>query len=713
MSFSQDLVANWDPTFYSSNKKVLPEKIITVIGKESSGTTFVAKTVATALKLPGKQKYRDGQFHHERRRYDENRIQVQHVSLPQGGWCVSNHSHHIVDFILPPQCVADKNHKYPGERNQNIRNQCQALLNSSTTQIHEGHAELHGPWFMRAEWHGSFHVGAVRYPGRVFAQSDLVRSNNVTRFQKYGRRAQGGPRRDSRAEKPGWHHPPRHPNRKERMAKKQESDVQDKGDLDDEAEDEKEPNIDQSKTLQARPLKTSQGQEHRKLQEVAQSTNDHQQMHQNKKLVKEVYVYDENHQVTTKQVALPDDDDAQETHFERLQREAQEQKEARISEDMKQMQNVKRERKERQSKNAGEAKDGMTDDFPDEMPEYMRHYLREQAKAEAEETQNERLRRENRERKQMMIRREREAAGDQHSHKKRRKRSKQEMIDEWLANVNHVTAEELRKKNLVKYPPRFILNITAQKMWYDAHGTEQVIIIVVRDEHMSFQSRLKGHCQIVELAQEEERIATGILNDAVQTFFLDDKSGFRSGFGGRWSASTVQEIMQGRFLWDPSPMIENKTDPSDLLHASLIPANNNVILVSYEAMMKYEQDYIQQLYRVLDIESKFEPEFQDGNAKYRKGYKNNVGTKGERDADDEDGDMLVAADGETHVLKLEFDGSKIILPLSIFSLVAICMLGCVSIIGFWILLFRYLFHVKYPDPKNGRRTERGRRRHRR
>eukprot|EP00980_Cylindrotheca_fusiformis_P018258 scaffold5932_cov68-Cylindrotheca_fusiformis.AAC.3 len=100
-----------DPTEYSSNKSIMPKKIITVIGKESSGTTFVSKTIAQALQLPGKneeKKYRDGYYHHARRRYDENPIQVQHVSLPQGAWCIPGHDHHIVDVILPAQCVEEK-----------------------------------------------------------------------------------------------------------------------------------------------------------------------------------------------------------------------------------------------------------------------------------------------------------------------------------------------------------------------------------------------------------------------------------------------------------------------------------------------------------------------------------------------------------------------------------------------------------------------------
>jgi hypothetical protein len=544
LAFSQELRAN--PTRYSSDENILPKKLITVIGKESSGTTFVAKTIAASLNLPGQQKYRDGFFHHERRRDDGNQIQVQHVSLPHGGWCMQNHSHHIVDVILPAQCIQDKFHNYPGQMNPSIWEQCQQFLNSTNLQLYEGKAEVFEPSFMNDKSINQSYYGSVRYPGRVFAHSALVRSHNVTRTRN-GRRI-----------------------------------------------------------------------------------NDRDQ-----------------------------------------------------------------------GKGAGRREDRHSDESASEEQPNIHNKYHEDPEAKKKVDANRRLRQENQQRKREMVKREVKER-QQVTRRVTLRGNKQQLIEQWLANVNKIPLDELRELNLVKYPPRYLLNITTQKIWYDAHGTEQVIVIVVRDEAMSFQSRLKsGHCQVVELAKEEEGIATAILNDAIKTFFLDDKSGYRSGFDGRWTAKTVHGIIQEASIWDPGLMIENKTDPSDLLHSSLIPARNNVILISYEAMMKYEQDFVQELYKVLGIESQFQPEFKDGNAKYRKGHKRGGGMdKGDMDKGDMDKGDMEENENSRHVLKLEFDGASLLLPASMWLVVAICFFGAGCVLGFWVLLCRYLFGLTYVDPNS-------------
>ena len=72
-----------------------------------------------------------------------------------------------------------------------------------------------------------------------------------------------------------------------------------------------------------------------------------------------------------------------------------------------------------------------------------------------------------------------------------------------------------------------------------------------------------------------------------------------------------------RILWNPSKYKKNSKG-SDILHSSLIPARNNVVLVSYETMLKMKGGYVKQLYEILGIKSDFAPIFKDGNAKYRK-----------------------------------------------------------------------------------------------
>jgi len=198
----------------------------------------------------------------------------------------------------------------------------------------------------------------------------------------------------------------------------------------------------------------------------------------------------------------------------------------------------------------------------------------------------------------------------------------------------------------IRYPGRYFLNIASHKQWYDSHGTEQYIIIVVRDKEMSFKSRSEKHCAFANVAIEEERIATGIINDAIRTFMLgedgesvvDDlekredhnmimnmnmnmnmNSAWNGGILGSWKEE------EDDLLWDPTRFDENDKDQdeNDVLHSSLIPSKNNVVLVSYESMMKLKGDYVKQLYEQLGIESDHIPVFKDGNAKYTDIIKNN------------------------------------------------------------------------------------------
>jgi hypothetical protein len=496
-----------------------------------------------------------------------------------------------------------------------------------------------GPWFMQDKWKDQSYYGSVRYPGRVFAQSALVRSHNVTRIRnrpnrnKYHEDRRGHIHRD----------PSRGDGRREDR------------DSDESASEEQEPDMN-------RP-------------------NIQKKYHEDPEAKKKVDVFN-GKQVKDNFIGIPGDEMVQESHVQRLHREARKQNEERKEDDQYYLPDT--------------PDDHLPRDIQERPKKTVRRLQQEEDHSEYQETPLRRLRRENQKRKKEMVKGAHEES-QQGERQVTRRRSKQELIQEWLANVNKISLDELQEGNLLKYPSRYLLNITAQKIWYDAHGTEQVIVIVVRDEAISFQSRLKSHCQVVELAKEEEGIATAILNDAIKTFFLDDKSGFQSGFDGRWTAKTVHGIIQEASIWDPGLMIENKTDPSDLLHFSLIPARNNVILVSYEAMMKYEQNFVLELYKVLGIESQFQPEFKDGNAKYRKGYKRG-------------GDMDKNEDSR-HVLKLEFDGARLLLPASMWFVVAVCFFGAGCVLGFWLLLFRYLFRLTcvYPNGVSSRRRRRERR----
>mmetsp|Transcript_9358 Transcript_9358/g.16962 ORF Transcript_9358/g.16962 Transcript_9358/m.16962 type:complete len:85 (+) Transcript_9358:579-833(+) len=56
------------------------------------------------------------------------------------------------------------------------------------------------------------------------------------------------------------------------------------------------------------------------------------------------------------------------------------------------------------------------------------------------------------------------------------------------AMARDVWGIELNGKAM-KYPIRYQLDIAAQKEWYEKNGVEQIFIIVVRDEKISFAAR--------------------------------------------------------------------------------------------------------------------------------------------------------------------------------------------------------------------------------
>jgi hypothetical protein len=148
-----------------------------------------------------------------------------------------------------------------------------------------------------------------------------------------------------------------------------------------------------------------------------------------------------------------------------------------------------------------------------------------------------------------------------------------------------------------KYPPRYNLDIISHKEWYDSHGVEQFIIIVIRDEDISASARRK-HCPNPELLKQEEEVGTDIIVDAINAYIL--KEGERKVTRETykfWHADSFQNNHHGRKL-------------------SALPFGNNVVLVSYESLVKLEGTYIKMLYNVLGIESDYVPDIKNGNSKY-------------------------------------------------------------------------------------------------
>ncbi len=80
---------------------ILPKKLITVVGPESSGSTFLTATLASAVGAdPGQV--------NKKARSKDGKTDVQHLSLPWGWFCEDNSSDefsvHVVDAMVPRDC---------------------------------------------------------------------------------------------------------------------------------------------------------------------------------------------------------------------------------------------------------------------------------------------------------------------------------------------------------------------------------------------------------------------------------------------------------------------------------------------------------------------------------------------------------------------------------------------------------------------------------
>jgi len=86
---------------------ILPKRIYSVFGLESSGTTFITDVLRQAL---GLREYRDGHAPVEDpNSFLSSDVQVQHISFPWGSWCtdpaLKGAEVPIVNVILPLQCT--------------------------------------------------------------------------------------------------------------------------------------------------------------------------------------------------------------------------------------------------------------------------------------------------------------------------------------------------------------------------------------------------------------------------------------------------------------------------------------------------------------------------------------------------------------------------------------------------------------------------------
>lgn len=171
-------------------------------------------------------------------------------------------------------------------------------------------------------------------------------------------------------------------------------------------------------------------------------------------------------------------------------------------------------------------------------------------------------------------------------------------IDECNAMATDIWGFQLNGKSM-KYPIRYQLDITSQKNWYDAQGVEQIFIIVVRDDAISYAAR-HMHCSNTEFRQQEEDVGTDLIVDAINTFILPNEGDKATRVKHQ---SWVKQYQKG------GGDHENRM-------LSALPSRDGVVIVSYESLVKLGNTYVKMLYNVLGIDSDVYPDIKNSNEKY-------------------------------------------------------------------------------------------------
>lgn len=161
----------------------------------------------------------------------------------------------------------------------------------------------------------------------------------------------------------------------------------------------------------------------------------------------------------------------------------------------------------------------------------------------------------------------------------------------------------------IRYPGRYSLNIAKHKEFYDAHGVDQWVIIVLRDPDISVASRYKSnHCRVKELLEAEERVGKAIISDTINKYILDnDERQVTPENFEHWTITTQNQLRRRLNL---------RGIETDAALSSVIPAKNNVVIVSYESMVFLGDQYFEMLFKTLDIQTNFIPSVKNGNSKY-------------------------------------------------------------------------------------------------
>ena len=125
----------------------------------------------------------------------------------------------------------------------------------------------------------------------------------------------------------------------------------------------------------------------------------------------------------------------------------------------------------------------------------------------------------------------------------------------------------------VLYPPRFFVNITSHIEWYLSHDVDITVVFVMRDQSISMKEKLRNDCRLLGLATKEEEVSLAIIKEAYAKY--------------------------GK-------------------HGSLLKSGKErAIVLSYEGLLELKDVYLFDLYHKLGINSTYTPKYyEDGNAKY-------------------------------------------------------------------------------------------------
>jgi hypothetical protein len=131
----------------------------------------------------------------------------------------------------------------------------------------------------------------------------------------------------------------------------------------------------------------------------------------------------------------------------------------------------------------------------------------------------------------------------------------------------------------MEYPHRYQLDITTHKKWYDAQGVEQIFVIVMRDNTISYAAR-EFHCPDPDRRKQEDEVGLKIIINAINTFILKDND---------------EKVSTESFTHWAADQDEDKGKR----RLSAVPARDNVVVVSYESLIKLGGTYVKMLYATL------------------------------------------------------------------------------------------------------------------